>query len=62
MKTYYEDILGEEQNDFRKGRSCCGEYFTMKHLMKKHREFNVETHVVSLIFRKLLIKSVEIDC
>ena len=26
----YENILGEEQNGFRKGRSCCDGYFTMK--------------------------------
>ena len=42
MKTYYENILGEEQNGFRKGCSCCDGYFTMKLLIEKHREFNVE--------------------
>jgi len=44
LYSYYEQILGEEQNGYRKGRSCCDGYFTMKILIEKHREFNKETH------------------
>ena len=51
MKTYYENILGEEQNGFQKGRSCCDGYFTMK-----HREFNVETHIAFIDFQKAFDK------
>ena len=62
MKTYYEKILGEEQNGFRKGRSCCDGYFTMKLLIQKHREFNVETQIAFIDFQKAFDKSVGIDC
>ena len=55
LKTYYENILGEEQNGFQKGRSCCDGYFTMKLLIEKHRQFNVEAHIVFIDFRKCLI-------
>jgi hypothetical protein len=34
LNKYYDNIIGEEQNVFRKGRSCCDGYFTMKILIK----------------------------
>ena len=52
LKTYYEKILGEEQNGFRKGCSCCDGYFTMKLLIEKRREFNVGTHIAFINFQK----------
>ncbi|KAJ4428526.1 hypothetical protein ANN_24570 [Periplaneta americana] len=46
----------EEQNSFRKGRSCCDGYFTMQILIEKHREFNIETHLAFIDFRKAFDK------
>lgn len=56
LYKYYEHILGEEQNGFRKGRSCCDGYFTMKILIEKHREFNIETHIAFVDFQKAFDK------
>jgi hypothetical protein len=51
LNKYY-DIIGEEQNGFQKGRSCCDRYFTVKILIEKHREFNMETHIAFVDFKK----------
>jgi hypothetical protein len=52
IKNKYDNIIGEEQNGFKKGRSCCGGYFTMKILIEKHGEFNMETHIAFVDFKK----------
>ncbi|KAJ4448741.1 hypothetical protein ANN_00132 [Periplaneta americana] len=41
---------------FRKGRSCAGGYFTMKLLLEKHKEFNIETHMAFVDFKKAFDK------
>jgi sorting nexin-29 len=51
LNKYY-DIIGEEQNGFQKGGSCCDGYFTVKILIGKHREFNMETHIAFVDFKK----------
>jgi sorting nexin-29 len=53
LNKYYDNIIGEEQNGFRKGRSCCDGYFTMKILIEKHREFKRETHSAFVNFKML---------
>ncbi|KAJ4447189.1 hypothetical protein ANN_09190 [Periplaneta americana] len=45
LEGHYKSLIGEEQNSFRKGRSCADGYFTLKILIEKHREFNKETHL-----------------
>jgi sorting nexin-29 len=52
LNKYYDSITGEKQNGFRKGRSCCDGYFTMKILIEKHSEFNMETHIAFVDFKK----------
>jgi hypothetical protein len=29
LENHYQDIIGEEQNGFRKGRSCADGYFSL---------------------------------
>ncbi|KAJ4443024.1 hypothetical protein ANN_04674 [Periplaneta americana] len=50
---FYSDILVEEQNGFRRGRSCADSYFTLKLLIEKNREFNIETHFAFIDFEKV---------
>jgi sorting nexin-29 len=57
LNKYYDNIIGEEQNGFQKGRSCCDGYFTKKILIEKHREFNMETHIAFVDFKKLSTES-----
>jgi hypothetical protein len=45
LTEHYNGKIGEEQNGFRKGRSCCDGYLPLKIIIEKHREFNVETHL-----------------
>jgi hypothetical protein len=37
LENHYQDIIGEEQNEFRKGRSCADGYLYLKLLIGKHR-------------------------
>jgi hypothetical protein len=52
LNKYYDNVIGEEQNGFQKGRSWCDVYFTMKILIEKHCEFNMETHIAFVDFKK----------
>jgi hypothetical protein len=56
LSRYYESILGKEQNGFRKGWSCSDGYLTMKILLEKHREFNMETHIAFVDLKKAFDK------
>jgi hypothetical protein len=49
---YYDNILEEQQSGFRKGRSCSDGYFTMKILLEKHWEFNMETRITFAELKK----------
>ena len=40
-----EALLVEEQNGFRKGRSCMDCIFATSQLIEKHREFNIPTYI-----------------
>jgi hypothetical protein len=52
LYEYYKGKLGEEQNGFRRGRSCADSYFSLKLIIEKHREFNIETHLALIDFEK----------
>lgn len=52
LKTITEEIILEEQNGFRKGRSCNDNVFTIKQIIEKRREFNQETHLAFVDFEK----------
>jgi hypothetical protein len=49
-------LIGEEQNGFRKGRSWSDGYFSLKLIIEKHREFNIETHLAFVDFKKTFHK------
>jgi hypothetical protein len=44
-------LLLEEQNGFRKGRSCI---FSASQIIEKHREFNIPTYIAFIDFKKAL--------
>lgn len=52
LNDFYEEKLGEEQNGFRRGRSCADGYFTLKLLIEKHKEYNIETHLAFIDYIK----------
>ena len=47
-----EVLLLEEQNGFRKGRSCMDCIFSASQIIEKHREFNVLTYMAFIDFKK----------
>jgi hypothetical protein len=52
LYEYYKGKLGEEQNGFRRGRSCSDSYFSLKLIIEKQREFNIKTHLTFIDFEK----------
>ena len=42
----------EEQNGFRKGKSCTGNAFIITQIIEKHREFNKGRHVAFVDFEE----------
>ena len=49
-----ETLLIEEQNGFRKGKSCMDCIFSASQIIEKHREFNIPTYIVFIDFKKSL--------
>ena len=47
-----EALLLEEQNGFRKGRSCMDCMFSASQLIEKHREFNILTYTAFIDYKK----------
>jgi len=45
-------LLLEEQNGFRKGRSCMDYIFSASQIIEKHREFNIPTYIAFIDFKK----------
>jgi hypothetical protein len=56
LTKFYENLIGEEQNGFRKGRSRGDGYFSLKLIIVKHREFNIETHLAFIDFKNAFDK------
>jgi hypothetical protein len=56
LTEHYSDKIGEEQNGFRKGKSCCDGYFPLKIIIEKHREFNSEAHLAFIDYKKAFDK------
>ena len=52
LKPISESVLSEEQNGFRVGRSCIDNVFTVKQIIEKRREFNLETQMAFLDLKK----------
>jgi len=47
-----EVLLLEEQNGFRKGRSCIDFIFSASQIIEKHREFNIRKYIAFIDFKK----------
>jgi hypothetical protein len=47
-----EPLLSEEQNGFRRGRSCMESIFTIQQLLERHREYNTETYLLFIDYVK----------
>lgn len=45
-------MLMEEQSGFRQGRSCTDNIFILKQILEKHREYNKETHILFVDYKK----------
>jgi hypothetical protein len=52
LQPIAENILGEEQCGFRKGRSTTGAIFTIKQITGKRSEFNRQLYMVFLDYEK----------
>jgi len=51
--TVIADVLQlEEQNGFRKGRSCMDCIFSASQIIEKHTEFNIPTYIAFIDFKK----------
>jgi len=46
LKTYAEDLLSQEHNDFRRNRSTTDNIFIMRQILEKCYEYNIEMHVL----------------
>jgi sorting nexin-29 len=57
LYDYYKDKLGEEQNGFKEvDDHAVTVFFSLKILIEKHREFNVETHLAFIDLEKAFDK------
>ena len=52
LQNYSEEFVMETQSGFRKGRSCTDPKFCLKLLIKKRREFNLETPLLFIDYEK----------
>ena len=52
LTAFAEVLLLEEQNGFRKGRSCMDFIFSASQIIEKHREFNIPTYIAFVDFKK----------
>ena len=52
LKNIMENIIGEEQTGFRKGRSTIDAVFTLQQLIEKRREYNLSTYIAFVDFDK----------
>ena len=63
LTVIVEALLLEEQNGFRKGRSCMDCIFSASQLIEKHIEFNIPTYIAFIDYiKKLLTRWTEINC
>jgi hypothetical protein len=52
LETYAEDIIGEYQGGFRRGRSTTDQIFTIRQIMEKAWEFNITIHQLFVDFKQ----------
>ena len=52
LQNYSEVFMRETQNGFRKGWLCTDPTFFLKLLIKKRRNFNLEKHLLFIVYEK----------
>jgi sorting nexin-29 len=52
LKKYTEHIIGEYQAGFRSGKSTTDQIFTVKNILEKAWEYNVEIHQIFINFQR----------
>jgi len=52
LTVIVEVLLLEEENGFRKGRSCMDGIFSASQIIEKHSEFNIPTYIAFIDFKK----------
>lgn len=52
LRNISHALLQEEQNGFRRGRSCIDSIFTLKQLFVKYQELDLEEHVALIDIEK----------
>jgi len=54
LKEYSEEILGEYQCDFRRGRKTTDQIFTVRQILDKFYAYDVDLHIFFIDFKNLL--------
>src|SRR5215469_18960632 len=52
LTTYAEDLLSQEQNEFRRNRSTTDNIFIMRQILEKCYKYNIEMHVMFIDFKQ----------
>jgi hypothetical protein len=52
MSVTCRPLLSEEQNSFRRGRSCVDSISIIQQLLETRREYNTETHLLFIDYYK----------
>jgi sorting nexin-29 len=52
LEPYVENILGEYKGDFRAGRSTTDQLFTVKQILEKCWEFNINVYQIYVDFKQ----------
>ena len=52
LEPYAEECIGDYQCGFRRGRSTTDQIFSLRHLMEKCYEFQINTHYIFIDFRQ----------
>jgi sorting nexin-29 len=52
LKVYTDEIVGEYQGGFRKGRSTTDHIFTLRQILEKAHECNISLHQLYIDFKQ----------
>jgi sorting nexin-29 len=52
LNVYTDEIIGEYQGGFRKGRSNTDHIFTLRQVLEKAHEYNISLHQLYIDFKQ----------